>query len=81
MSDPYRPRSALPFGREHVRRAIELAPFLRFVPKNPLFLGAALMGAVGYVAWRNRDRIARTAGPVVESLRTRPDGPSGSGIH
>lgn len=75
-------RSRFPLGREHVRRAMELAPFLRFAPKNPLFLGAALIGAVGYVAWRNRDRIARTAGPIVESVRPRSaDDPPVSGIH
>lgn len=75
-------RTAFPFGRQHVKRALELAPFLKFAPKNPLFMGAALLGAVGYVAWRNRDRIARTAGPIVDTVRNRrQETPPVSGIH
>ena len=65
-------RYRMPWRRDHVKQAGAIAPMLRNVPKNPLFLiGAAAIGVAGYFAWRNRDRIAARAGPLVEDARLR----------
>ncbi len=43
-------------------------PAMRYVPKNPMFLiGAAALGIAGFVAWKNRDRIAAKAGPMLQN--------------
>jgi hypothetical protein len=65
-------RYRTPWRSEHVKQAMAFAPLLRRVPKNPLFLiGAAAIGVAGVLAWRNRDRIAATAGPMIEEARTK----------
>lgn len=65
---PYR----MPWRRDHVKQAIALAPLLRRVPKNPLFLiGAAAIGVAGVLAWRNRDKIAATTGPMIDDAKAR----------
>jgi hypothetical protein len=65
---PYR----MPWRRDHVKQAASLAPMLRAVPKNPLFLiGAAVIGVAGVLAWRNRDKIAARTGPMIDDAKTR----------
>lgn len=65
---PYR----MPWRRDHMKQAMAFAPLLRRVPKNPLFLiGAAAIGIVGVVAWKNRDRIAATAGPMIDDAKVK----------
>ena len=66
-------RYRLPLRRDRLKQAREFtAPAMRYVPKNPLFLiGAALIGVAGFLAWRNRDKIAATAGPMIEDARAR----------
>jgi hypothetical protein len=66
-------RYRLPLRRDHLKQARDFAaPAMRYVPRNPLFLvGAALVGIAGFVAWRNREKIASTAGPLIEDARVR----------
>lgn len=65
---PYR----IPRGRDRLKQLGALTPMLRYVPRNPLFLiGAAVVGAAGVLAWRNRDRIAAAATPMIDDARTR----------
>jgi hypothetical protein len=66
-------RYRLPLRRDHLKQARALAaPAMRYVPRNPLFLiGAALVGIAGFVAWKNREKIASTAGPLIEDARAR----------
>src|SRR5438105_1320942 len=47
-------------------------PIARFVPKNPVILaGAAAVGLVAFLAWRNRERIAATARPLLQDAAER----------
>jgi len=65
---PYR----MPWRRDHMKQAFALAPMLRAVPKNPLFLiGAAVIGVAGVLAWRNRERIAATTGPMIDDAKAK----------
>ena len=65
---PPEERSFLQRAPALARRATALAPFVRYVPKNPAFLiGAAVVGVLGTMAWRNRARIAAKAGPVLQN--------------
>jgi hypothetical protein len=65
---PYR----MPWRRDQVKQLGSLTPMLRYVPKNPLFLiGAAVVGVAGVLAWRNRDRIASAASPVIDDARAK----------
>ncbi|HEX7886502.1 MAG TPA: YtxH domain-containing protein [Phenylobacterium sp.] len=65
---PYR----MPWRRDRMKQAGALTPILRYVPKNPLFLiGAAIVGVAGVMAWRNRDRIAAAAGPMIDDARAK----------
>lgn len=65
---PYR----MPWRRDRVKQALAMAPMLRAVPKNPLFLlGAAAIGVAGVMAWRNRERIAATTGPMIDDAKAR----------
>lgn len=58
--------------RDQMKQAGRFAPGLRFVPRNPaLLIGAAVVGVVGMLAWRNRERIARTTGPMIEDAKAR----------
>jgi hypothetical protein len=51
-----------------MQRATAIAPFVRYVPKNPLILiGAAAIGIAGVLAWRNRRKIADTARPLLQN--------------
>ena len=66
--EPYR----MPWRSDHLKQGLALAPLLRRVPKNPLFLiGAAAIGVAGVLAWRNRDRIAATAGPMIDEAKAK----------
>lgn len=65
---PYR----MPWRRDSVKQAVALAPMLRRVPKNPLFLiGAAVIGVAGVMAWRNRDKIAAKTGPMIDEAKVK----------
>jgi hypothetical protein len=65
-------RYRLPLQRDRLKQAAAMAPFLRYVPKNPLFLlGAAVVGMAGVMAWRNRERIATAAGPMIDDARAK----------
>jgi hypothetical protein len=65
---PYR----MPWRRDRTKQLGSLTPMLRHVPKNPLFLiGAAVIGVAGVLAWRNRDRIASAASPVIDDARAK----------
>jgi len=65
---PYR----MPWRRDQMKQLGSLTPMLRYVPKNPLFLiGAAVVGVAGVLAWRNRDRIASAASPVIDDARAK----------
>ncbi|WP_068874712.1 MULTISPECIES: hypothetical protein [unclassified Phenylobacterium] len=65
---PYR----MPWRRDQVKQLGALTPMLRYVPRNPLFLiGAAVVGVAGVLAWRNRERIATAASPVIDDARAK----------
>jgi hypothetical protein len=53
------------------QRAAAIAPFARYVPKSPMFIGAAVLGLAGVLAWRNREKIRRTAGPLLQNAADR----------
>ncbi len=64
------------WSRENLKRVTAAAPVmrpaLRYVPKNPvLLLGAVALGVVGVLAWRNRERIAERARPLIDEAKTR----------
>lgn len=63
---PYR----TPWRRDQLKQLGALTPMLRYVPKNPLFLiGAAVVGVAGVLAWRNREKIATAASPMIDDAR------------
>ncbi len=63
-------RYRLPLTRAHFKQVGAALPFLRYVPKHPLLLiGAAVVGVAGILAWRNRDRIAAQATPLIRDAR------------
>src|SRR4051812_35618827 len=66
-------RYRLPLRRDHLKQAGQFAaPALRYMPKNPFILiGAAVLGVAGFFAWKNRDRIAATAGPMIDDARVK----------
>jgi hypothetical protein len=65
-------RYRMPWRRDHVKQALALGPMLRALPKNPLFLiGAAAVGVAGVLAWRNREKIAATAGPMIDDAKAK----------
>lgn len=65
---PYR----MPWKRDELKQLGFLAPALRYVPKNPfVLLGAAALGIAGVVAWKNREKIATTAGPIIDDARAK----------
>ncbi|MGA0607523.1 hypothetical protein ACO2Q0_16150 [Phenylobacterium sp. VNQ135] len=67
------------WSRENLKRVTAAAPIVRpmvkYVPKNPVFLlGAIAVGVVGTLAWRNRQKIAERARPLIDdaAARARP---------
>jgi len=55
-----------------MQRAAAILPYARYLPKNPaLLLGAAAVGLVGVLAWRNRERIAQAAQPLLRNAAAR----------
>ena len=49
-----------------------LRPALRYLPKHPaLLIGAAVIGVAGVMAWRNREKIARTTSPMIEDAKVK----------
>ena len=74
MTDPRDTLAAfrLPWKRDELKQFGFLAPALRYVPKNPLLLiGAAAVGIAGVLAWKNREKIATTAGPIIDDARAK----------
>lgn len=65
---PYR----MPWRRDQLKQLGAVTPFLRYVPRSPLFLiGAAVVGVAGVMAWRNREKIATAASPVIEDAKAK----------
>ena len=63
-------RYRLPLNRDRLMQAGSfILPALRYLPKNPVFMIGAL--ALGVLAWRNRNKIARAAGPILHDARTK----------
>lgn len=63
------------WSRENLKRVTAAAPLVRYVPKHPAFLlGAIAVGVVGTLAWRNRQKIADRARPLIDdaTARARP---------
>lgn len=59
-------------ARDHLARAMKLAPYARYAPKHPaLLIGAAVVGLAGVLAWRNREKIAEKARPLLQSAAER----------
>lgn len=49
-----------------------LRPALRYAPKHPaLLIGAAVLGVVGVMAWRNREKIAQKTSPMIEDAKVK----------
>ena len=66
---PFLTRGVNEAGHRLVQRAATLAPYTRYVRKNPaLLIGALALGIVGALAWRNRAKIAATAGPLLQNV-------------
>ena len=66
-------RFRLPLRRDHLKQArAYAAPAMRYVPRNPLFfIGAGVLAIAGFVAWTQRDKIAATAGPLIDDARAK----------
>ena len=59
-------------ARDHLARAMKLAPYARYAPKHPaMLIGAAVLGLVGVLAWRNREKIAEKARPLLQTAAER----------
>jgi hypothetical protein len=59
-------RYRLPWRRDQMKQAGALASAFR----NPaLLIGAAVVGVVGVLAWRNRERIAQKTAPLIEDAK------------
>ncbi|MBL8773248.1 MAG: hypothetical protein JNK30_17835 [Phenylobacterium sp.] len=75
MTYTHEPRQSfrLPLSGDRIRRLAPFAgPALAFARRNPFILiGAAVVGVAGMAAWRNRDRIAARAEPLLEDARQR----------
>ena len=57
------------------QRATALLPYARFVPRHPaLWIGAAVLGVAGAVAWKNRAKISERTRPMLQNAadRARP---------
>lgn len=65
--DKYR----LPLDRDRMKQAARLAgPALAFARRNPFILiGAAIVGVAGVAAWKNRDKIAERAQPLLDKAQ------------
>jgi hypothetical protein len=65
-------RHRLPLSRGQLKQAAAFTPMLKAIPKNPfLWIGAAAIGIAGVVAWRNREKIAATAQPMIDDARAK----------
>lgn len=65
-------RYRLPLDRVQMKQAGALGPVLKYVPKNPfVWIGAAVVGVAGVLAWRNREKIANAAAPVIADARAK----------
>src|SRR4051794_14697191 len=64
-------RYRLPLNRDHLKQAGRYAaPAARFASRNPvLLIGAGVLAIVGIVAFRNREKIATAASPMIEDAR------------
>jgi hypothetical protein len=66
-------RYRLPLNRDHLKQAATFAaPAWTFARRNPFILiGAAVVGVAGVLAWRNRERIAAKAQPLIDDARAK----------
>ena len=65
-------RYRLPLRRGQLKQVGRAAPMVRAAARNPfLWIGAAAVGVAGVLAWRNRERIAAAAKPVIADARAR----------
>jgi hypothetical protein len=65
-----RPRQGWRSNR--LQQAGAVGSVLRVIPKNPfLLIGAAVVGVVGVLAWRNRERIAEKSAPLIEDAKAK----------
>lgn len=75
MTDPLKAlsRYRLPLKRDRLDQARKLtAPVLRKVRQNPFMLiGAVVVGAASVLAWRNREKIAATTGPLITDAKSK----------
>ena len=64
-------RYRLPLNRGQLAQAATFAkPALMFARRNPFILiGAAVVGVAGMVAWRNREKIAAKAQPLIDDAK------------
>ena len=64
-------RHRLPLDRDRMKQAARLAaPAMTFARRNPFILiGAAVVGVAGVMAWRNREKIAASAQPLLEKAQ------------
>lgn len=64
-------RYRLPLRGDRLKQAATLAgPALTFARRNPFILiGAAVLGFAGMAAWRNRDKIAAKAQPLIDDAK------------
>jgi hypothetical protein len=65
-------RYRLPLTRADAKRVAAFTPMLKAIPRNPLlWIGAAAVGIAGVIAWRNREKIAAKAQPMIDSARVK----------
>jgi hypothetical protein len=65
-------RHRLPLRRGQLKQAAAFTPMLKVLPKNPfIWIGAAAPGFAGVAAWRNREKIAARAQPVIDDARAK----------
>ena len=64
-------RYRLPLRGDRLRQAATFAgPAMKLARRNPFILiGAAVVGVAGVLAWRNRDKIAAKAQPLIDDAK------------
>ena len=65
-------RHRLPWRGDQMKQLGAVGSALRVIPRNPaLLIGAAVLGVVGVLAWRNRERIAQKTAPLIEDAKVK----------
>jgi hypothetical protein len=62
-------RYRLPWRRDQLKQGGKWSAAMRYGPG--MLIGAAILGVAGFLAWKNRDKIAATAGPMIENAKAR----------